>query len=166
MIKDLKTPLYHLLTMNIVKTIEQYDESNIYFCEPIKNNVMNDGMFIRILYSTPLFVINGINLFIALNDIITEKYYNKYKCCFNPLNHKEMIDNVKQIEENLLKNVNIKNKIPQFKIHEQIKNGNIKIFSENIEKINNNLFMLKISGIWETDTHYGLTYKFSKINDI
>jgi hypothetical protein len=68
--------------MNIVKTIEQYDEKNIYFCEPIKNNVMNDGLFIRILYSTPMFVINGINLFIALNDITIEKYYNKYKCCF------------------------------------------------------------------------------------
>ena len=32
-----------------------------------------------------------------------------------------------------------------------------------IEKTNN-LFMLKISGIWETDQFYGLTYKFVKIN--
>lgn len=150
--------------MNIVKNIDQYDENNIYFCDPIKNNVMNDGLFIRILYSTPTFVINGINLFISLTDISIEKYYNKYKCCFSPLIHKDMIESIKNIEENLLKNVNIKNKIPQFKIHEQLKNGNIKIFSENIEKINNNLFMLKISGIWETEFHYGITYKFVKIN--
>jgi len=150
--------------MNIVKTIDQYDDNNIYFCEPIKNNVMNDGFFIRILYSTPLFVINGINLFIALNDVAIDKYYNKYRCSFNAVNHKQMIESVKTIEENLLKNVNIKNKIPQFKIYEQLKNGNIKIFSENIEKINNNLFMLKISGIWETEFHYGVTYKFVKIN--
>jgi hypothetical protein len=150
--------------MNIVKNIYQYDENNIYFCEPIKNNVMNDGLFIRILYSTSIFVINGINLFIELNDITIEKYYNKYKCCFNPLTHKDIIENIKFIEETLLKNVNIKNKIPQFKIYEQIKNGNIKIFSDNIEKINNNLFMLKISGIWETEFHYGITYKFVKIN--
>jgi predicted methyltransferase len=150
--------------MNIVKTIEQYDENNIYFCEPIKNNVMNDGFFIRILYSTSLFVINGINLFISLNEVNIDKYYNKYRCSFNTVNHKNMIENVKIIEENLLKNVNIKNKIPQFKIYEQLKNGNIKIFSENIEKINNNLFMLKISGIWETEFHYGVTYKFVKIN--
>jgi hypothetical protein len=150
--------------MNIVKTIEQYDDNNIYFCDPIKNNVMNDGFFIRILYSTPLFVVNGINLFIALNDITVDKYYNKYRCSFNAMNHKQMIENIKSIEENLLKNVNIKNKIPQFKIYEQLKNGNIKIFSENIEKINNNLFMLKISGIWETDFHYGVTYKFAKIS--
>ena len=150
--------------MNIVKNIYQYDENNIYFCEPIKNNVMNDGLFIRILYSTNLFVINGINLFIELNDIMIEKYYNKYICRFNALIHKDIIENIKCIEEALLKNVNIKNKIPQFKIYEQIKNGNIKIFSDNIEKINNNLFMLKISGIWETEFHYGITYKFVKIN--
>jgi hypothetical protein len=150
--------------MNIAKNINQYDENNVYFCEPIKNNVMNDGYFIRILYSTPLFVLNGINLVIFLNDVVIEKYYNKYKCSFNPMNHKTLIDSIKLIEENLLKTVNFKNKIPQFKISEQLKNGNIKIFSENIEKINNNLFTLKISGIWETDLHYGITYKFIKLN--
>jgi hypothetical protein len=151
--------------MNIAKNINQYDENNVYFCEPIKNNVMNDGYFIRILYSTPLFVLNGINLVIFLNDVVIEKYYNKYKCSFNPMNHKTLIDNIKLIEENLLKTVNFKNKIPQFKISEQLKNGHIKIFSENIEKINNNLFTLKISGIWETDLHYGITYKFIKLNN-
>jgi len=153
--------------MNIVKTIEQYDVNNIYFCEPVKNNVMTDGFFIRILYSTPIFVINGINIFISLNDVTIEKYYNKYKCSFNSNLHKQIIEGIKEIEENLLKNVNIKNKIPQFKIYEQIRNGNIKIFYESSEKINNsnnNLFMLKISGIWETEFHYGVTYKFVKIN--
>ena len=64
--------------MNIVKTIEQYDENNIYFCEAIKNNIMNEGSFIRILYSTNQFAMNGIYLYIYLNDISIEKFYNKY----------------------------------------------------------------------------------------
>ena len=150
--------------MNIVKYIEQYDENNIYYCDPIKNNVMNNSNFIRIIYSTPLFVLNGINLFLSFNDINVEKYYNKYKCSFNISAHKDIIEYIRIIEANLLVNVNIMCKIPQYKIYDQIKNGNIKIFSENIEKISNNLFMLKISGIWETETHYGVTYKFLKIN--
>ena len=150
--------------MNIVKNINQYDEHNIYFSEPIKNNVMIDGFFIRIMYSTNLFVLNGITLLIPLNDIYIEKYYNKYKCSFNVNTHRELIENIKSIEEKLLKDVNIKNKIPQFKVADQLKNGNIKIFLENIEKITNNLFMLKVSGIWETATQYGITYKFLKIN--
>ena len=31
--------------MNIVKTLDQYHDDCVYFCEPIKNNIMNDGTF-------------------------------------------------------------------------------------------------------------------------
>ena len=55
--------------MNIVKNIEQYEDNNIFFCEPIKNNIMNDGNFIRILYSNHNLVLNGIYIYILLNDI-------------------------------------------------------------------------------------------------
>ena len=55
--------------MNIVKNMNQYDENNIFFCEPIKNNIMNEGNFIRILYSTHNILLNGIYLLIKLNDI-------------------------------------------------------------------------------------------------
>ncbi len=65
--------------MNIVKDIEQYDENCVIFCEPIKNNVMNEGTFIRIIYSTPNVVLNGIYILITLHDILCEKYYTKYK---------------------------------------------------------------------------------------
>ena len=157
--------------MNIVKKIDQYNDNYIYFCEPIKNNIMNEGNFIRILYSSPLFVLNGIYLHLTFYDIIIEKYYNKYKCLFNILNHKDIIESIKIIEDNILKKVNIKNKIAQHKIYEQLINGNIKIFFDNKNKFINNCensnlnhFLLKISGIWETDTSYGVTYKFTKIN--
>ena len=149
--------------MNIVKNMNQYDENNIFFCEPIKNNIMNEGNFIRILYSTHNILLNGIYLLIKLNDISCEKYYNKYKCSFNPLNHKDVIENIKIIEENILKKIDIK-KAPQFKITEQLKNGNIKLFCEISNKTCCS-FILKISGIWETPTNYGLTYKFIKINN-
>lgn len=149
--------------MNIIKRFDQYDEKYIYFCEPIKNNIMNEGNFIRIIYSTNNLMLNGIYLLLSLNDITCEKYYNKYKCIFNVNNHKELIENIKTIEENILKKIEIKNKIPLFKIYEQISNGNIKLFNEVINK-SNNLFVLKISGIWETQFNYGVTYKFVNIN--
>jgi len=147
--------------MNLVKSISQYNEDNIYFCEPIKNNVMNEGKFIRILYSTHNLVLNGIYLLVHINDITCDKYYNKYKCNFNTLHNKDIIDNIKTIEENILRKIEIK-KIPQLKIYEQLRNGNIKLFNE----VNKSFcsFILKISGIWETQFNYGLTYKFIKIN--
>ena len=101
--------------MNIAKKIDQYNENYIYFCEPIKNNIMNEGNFIRILYSSPLFVLNGVYLLVNLNDVTIEKYYNKYKCNFNVSNHKETIDGLKIIEEELLKKIDIRDKIPQYK---------------------------------------------------
>ena len=150
--------------MNIVKRIDQYAEKNIYFCEPIKNNIMNEGNFIRILYSTHQLILNGVYLLITLNDITCEKYYNKYKCNFNVHTHKDIIENIRIIEENILKKIDIKYKIPQYKISEQLKNGNIKLFNDITNK-SNSLFILKISGIWETLLNYGLTYKFIKINN-
>ena len=147
--------------MNLVKSINQYNEDNIYFCEPIKNNVMNEGKFIRILYSTHNLVLNGIYLLVHINDITCDKYYNKYKCNFNTLHNKDIIDNIKTIEENILRKIEIK-KIPQLKIYEQLRNGNIKLFNEVNKSFGS--FILKISGIWETQFNYGLTYKFIKIN--
>jgi hypothetical protein len=55
--------------MYLVKKIEQYNNENIFFCEPIKNNIMNESIFIRILYSTDLMILNGIYLLVNLNDI-------------------------------------------------------------------------------------------------
>ena len=147
--------------MNIVKKIDQYNENNIFFCDPIKNNVMNDGVFIRIIYSNDRVVINGVYLLVDLNDITCEKYYSKYKCHFNINTHKHVIETFKHIEEELLRKYKVKDKTAQFKIYEQLKNGNIKIFTD-IEDSLNSLFVLKISGIWETSHSYGLTFKFLK----
>jgi len=149
--------------MNIVIRIDQYDDKSIYFCEPIKNNIMNDGNFIRILYTNPQVTLNGVYLFVKLNDIVCEKYYNKYKCNFDISTHSDIIDNLKVIEENILKKLDIKEKTPQFKIYEQIKNGNIKIFND-IGNKSSCSFILKISGIWETFSNFGLTYKFVKVD--
>jgi hypothetical protein len=148
--------------MNIVKTIDQYNDDFVYFCDPIKNNIMNNGNFIRILYSTPIFVLNGIYISILINQLTIEKYFNKYKCSFDTASHISIIQRIKSIEENILKKININGKMPQYKIYEQISSGNIKLFSDNIENISNN-FLLKIAGIWETDYHYGLTYKFVRL---
>ena len=149
--------------MNIALNLDQYDEKCIYFCDPIKNNVMNDGNFIRILYANSLLTLNGIYISIKLNNVTAEKYYNKYKCNFDTSQHNDIIDSLKNIEKNILSKINIQNKIPQFKIYEQVKNGNIKLFYD-IGNKPTCCFILKISGIWETINNYGLTYKFVKVD--
>lgn len=148
--------------MNLVKQINQYDNKCLFFCEPVKNNIMNEGTFIKILYSNENISLNGIYLLIDICDIVCEKYYNKYKCSFNILNNKDIINNLKLIEEEILKKYNT-TKIPCYKIYEQIKCGYIKMYSI-IGIKQTSSFVLKISGIWETPQNYGLTYKFINLN--
>lgn len=154
--------------MNLTQDINQYDERKIYFCDPIKNNIMNDGTFTRIIYSNEKMVFNCISMFIQFNDIVVEKYYNKYKCHFDTSTsyHKQLINKLQKIEDSILSQISIKHKVRQYKLHEQLVDGNIRFFLEtdlNEKCIMNGMFILKISGVWENENHYGLTYKFVKI---
>jgi hypothetical protein len=146
--------------MYISQTLHDFDNDYVFLCEQIKNNIMDDGVFTRILYTLPEYTMNGINLVFSLKDTTVDKYYNKFKCNFNPAQNVEVIERILEVEENILNKYKI-SKRPLFKIYEQVKYGNIKLFSDNNYKTD--LFMLKISGIWENSNDYGLTYKFVKI---
>jgi len=153
--------------MLVAKNINQYNDNNIYFCDAIKNNIMIDGQFIRIIYSTENFILNGISILLDFKDISVCKYYNKFRVSFCPNINNILMTKIIDIEHSILQKINIKNKIPCFKVAEQIKNNNIKLFLDNEElDANKMLFILKISGIWETDSQYGVTYKFIKTNHL
>ena len=137
---------FNLDSNKIIKTIKRMDWDIAFDCQPNRHIIL----------------LNGIYLLISLNDIACEKYYNKYRCNFDPSNHKDIIDNIKIIEENILKKIDIK-KTPQLKISEQLRNGNIKLFNMIDQK--DSSFIIKISGVWETQYNYGLTYKFIKVTN-
>jgi hypothetical protein len=50
---------------------------------------------------------------------------------------------------------NIRNKTPVFHLLQQLNNGTIKYYKEN----HGSQFYIKISGIWDTEIEYGITYK-------
>ena len=58
----------------------------------------------------------------------------------------------------------MKDKTPQFKVKEQVINGCIKLHLSDLGFDTKQVsLLLKISGIWETDANFGLTYKFSRV---
>ena len=74
-----------------------------------------------------------------------------------------MESKIKYIEEDIVKQVGIENKTPHYKITEQVKYGYLKLSMEEdaSPQINKEMeVLLKISGVWETDSCYGVTYKF------
>ena len=150
--------------MNIVLDQNQLNYRCIFLQDAIKNTVMDNSNFIRIIYSTEDFVINGIYIKIKLNTNSIEKYFNKYKCTFYLDNNTEVINKLIEIEKNILEIISYKNKTPCYRIKDQLLAGFIKMFISKDHDPNNTNFIVKISGIWETNSEYGLTFKFFEIN--
>ena len=149
--------------MNIVENINDFNIDYVYYLFPIKNTVIIDSNFIRILYSNPLFTLNGIFLLVPFTSIRIEGHFNKFKYIFDIEENNKVIQIISNIEEEILKKININNKTPKYNIYNQLQYGFIKIINEkHISEVKN--FILKISGIWETNKEYGLTFKFMEIN--
>ena len=88
--------------MSILKALDQYNSDNLYFCDTIKNNVMTNGNFIRILYCMHNFTMNGVYLHVPFRNVECEKYYQKYKFMFDVEGHKSLIKSIVGIEKNIL----------------------------------------------------------------
>lgn len=155
--------------MSILKTIDQYKHENLYFCDTIKNNVMPNGNFIRVLYCNDNFTMNGVYLQVEFNDVECNKFYQKHKLSFDIESHDNIIQKIVNIEKTMLSQIehSMKDKTPQYKITEQVSNGCIKLhLTEPLVDKKKVTLLFKISGIWETEQNYGLTYKFSRVECI
>ena len=147
--------------MNISLNKENYSIDNVYFYDPIKNSVIENSNFIRIIYSNSSISINGIFIKIEFDFINKTNDFTKQKFIINPYDNQIIINYIKTIEYDIIEKINIKNKKKIYKIYEQLMSGYIK----NIDNNNyTNNFILKISGLWESEKEYGLTFKFIDFN--
>jgi hypothetical protein len=103
--------------------LSTYNSQFITLLQPVKNNMMERGLFTRILYSTTNVIFNGIYLNI----------------------HGIHYTDIYTFEKNVLHSYST-TKHPVYSIEKQL--------GRNLYKS-----ILKISGIWENDTSYGLAYK-------
>jgi hypothetical protein len=149
--------------MYVVLELDDLNINNVFYQEKVKNTVMENSNFLRVVYSNDLFILNGIFVKFLLNLQTVEKSFNKYKCLFDVKQHSDIITKISTIEKNLMERHLFTNKTPVYRISEQLNNGFLKIFNET-ECTDKNDFILKIYGIWENECEYGLTYKFININ--
>lgn len=123
--------------MNIIIPIDKINNKNIYFHDAIKNTVINNGDFIRILYTDKYLICNGLQIKFNINP--TPEVFN-------------LLCNIEKDILNLY-NKSVKHFL---KFEEQI-NFNINKYSH-LSSIKN-FFIIKISGIWENNIGIGLTCK-------
>jgi len=146
--------------MNVVLDISQFNKDCVHFQEPVRNTVMDNSNFVRIIYSNSLFALNGVFVHFSLRNARTERYFAKYKCTFDYGENKAVVAQLVGIEEEILRRAAIPDKRRSFKIREQLQQGGIKLFANENDGQVGSSFLLKISGIWETASEIGITFKF------
>ena len=147
----------------------QYNKINILYSDKTKNNILSNGFFYRIYFSNNHFTTNGLYILLNFKNIKIDKYFDKIKCIIDRTINKNITDFISNVEHDLLMQSPVKYKTPKFRIDEQLKQNFIKIFgSHNIlQKDYENLnILLKISGIWVDETHYGVTFRFFIQDDL
>ena len=116
--------------MNIVIDIDDFNKDNIFLQEPVKNNIIDDSKFIRLIYSNNIFALNTVYIVFKLQIIQIENYFNKHKFIFNVKQNTKTINQMKTIEETILDKIFINNKKPVFRLYDQLNSGNIKLFPD------------------------------------
>ena len=69
--------------MNISIDIDKINFNNIFFLEPIKNTVIENSNFIRIIYSNEDIILNGLYITLFINIISVDKHFSKFKCNYD-----------------------------------------------------------------------------------
>jgi len=155
--------------MNVAISAPNFNIVNSTLLDSKKNIITTDGIFTKIIYSTRLFIMNGIFFYfpITVDNIINSN--GRFFINFNPnsKNNNHIIRDIANIEENIIdfyKKTNIVDKNKTLLLKNQLNTGNIKVYkdtNDNLTNTNftNKQFILKISGIWENRFDFGITYK-------
>lgn len=155
--------------MNVIIGIQDFMIENTFFLET-KKNILMDGNFTKIIYSDELVTLNGIYLLFPILNYNTNRVINK-KYIYFQINNNDNLQIIKELMviENKILYYYKKNfccsKQPSYILSEQLRTGNIKIYKD-ATVINRNLatnYIIKISGIWEDKSYFGITYKFIEV---
>ena len=142
--------------------IDDIDTNNIFLANEIKNTIINDGVFYKLNYSDNLLTLTNLLIKVDIPEYTIFQNYYKYKCVFRSEKYTSFINKIIALENTILHNI-WENTTGIYKhantnVSRLLQSGFFKLAQKPPE--HNNGFALKISGIWETENSYGLTYKF------
>ena len=125
--------------MNLVIPIEKFNIQYIFFENSVKNTIIDDSEFIKIIYSNELVSLNNLYLSFKFNAQHFEENYNKRKYYFSN-RHLSLIKNIVLIEKQILQLLNYTHLEPMFTIRDSIEKGYIQCMNNNNNNsnINNN----------------------------
>lgn len=142
--------------MSIVIPLPNFNYQDVYYHKAVHNTIIANSKFIRTIYSNGLVTLNNICLEvpIAITGINRNRYY------FDPRHNNRIMLFLMQVEDNILVRSGIAHKAPRKRLTEQLESGFLKIFTPLDDDCRAYPILLKISGVWESESEYGITYKF------
>ena len=155
--------------MFLVKNINDININNIFKTDKIKNTIIDNSDFIKLIYSEEYSIQKGIIGFFKI--VISQNLSYKNKVNINFDSNNEIINKIINIENEILNKFSYIGE-PKFVIQEQLKSKFIILYNQNKSLYNDNSnknihnIIIKISGIWVNKNNYGLTYKFLEVNFI
>lgn len=144
--------------MNILSlNIDHYDVNMFHFLDS-KPNLLMEGYFTKMIYASPYFSLNSIYLQfpIKLQPVQTNLFV------FDTSENKTIVSMFKKLEIELLNlyaSARNLSKKPILSISNMMNNGHLKLYQHH----HLNLIM-KLSGIWESETEFGVTFKVMDTN--
>tara|TARA_Y100000389_G_scaffold190005_2_gene214407 strand:- start:7802 stop:8326 length:525 start_codon:yes stop_codon:yes gene_type:complete len=159
----------------IAEDIDNVNIYNLIISQASANSIIPESKYYKLLYSTNYLTFYSLYIEIKFKDISINHIDNFIT--INEIVNRDIIYKLKLLEINILKNLNLSNKKCNYKLCECLDTNIIKYVNnyQNISTthnknmtntINNNIIsrnsniILKISGIWESNNYYGISFKF------
>ena len=136
----------------------------VFYYPPVKNTVMENSNFVRLVHTDAHMALNSAFIEIPLQGVTVDRHFNRARYLFSPGSNRGVIDSVRDLEESLLDGAGCPWASKQLRVSDQLASGALRVFTDGRDGSQGHakVFLLKISGIWVTDRDKGLTYKFSE----
>ena len=138
--------------MLVYQSSKEIDPSHCFLCKPIPNKFPNYDSFYKISYNLFSFTLNSLLVWMDLKHVTHKEHQNQYVLYYTM--EEAFMERMLKFERMLLTNLNqsLHKKI-QYTAYEN------KNFFYSSGKIDTFKLFIRISGVWESDTHIGLTSK-------
>lgn len=146
--------------MNLICNLNEFNKNYIFFMETRNNMIMN-GHFTKLIYSDENVTLNSIYFDFAVKYNIVKNNSNKMIIKVNVNDNRDIFSKISFIENNILQYYSTLNNIskkPVLLLKENLLSGFLKVYKQN--NLTNAKIYFKISGVWETSSEIGITYKF------
>jgi len=157
--------------MNLVIHKDKFKTYFVSFIERNPNMII-DGVFSKILYTTNHFITNGIYIEFPVIPTISKNSTNELE--FDPNKNNQLLHFFISMEKKILQLYQqffqLSHKHYAYDLETKLSSGSCKIYPSvhyqkytTITSPTNSTYYIKISGIWETEHQIGLTYKIVRI---